>query len=336
MRTTPSRLLAAVALLVALAATAAGCGGSSSGSSGDKLGLVAYSTPKEAYAALIPAFQKTADGKGVTFNQSYGASGDQSRAVDGGLPADVVEFSLEPDITRLVDSGLVDKSWNQNQYKGMLTNSVVVLATRKGNPKNIKTWEDLTKPGVQVITPNPFTSGGARWNVMAAYGSQITQGKSDQEATAFLGKLFKNVAVQDKAARDSLATFTGGKGDVLIAYENEAIAAQQAGEKLDYTIPPQTILIENPVAVTKDSKSKDKADAFVKFLYTPQAQGIFASKGYRPVVKSAPGAGKFPKPRNQFTIQKFGGWETVSKKFFDPDNSVMATIEKGLGVSTSK
>jgi sulfate/thiosulfate transport system substrate-binding protein len=295
---------------------------------------VAYSTPKEAYGALIPAFQKTPDGKGATFTQSYGASGDQSRAVDGGLPADVVEFSLEPDITRLVDGGIVDKGWNQNQYKGMLTNSVVVLATRKGNPKHITKWEDLVKPGVQVITPNPFTSGGARWNVMAAYGSQIAQGKSDQEATAFLGKLFKNVAVQDKSARDSLATFTGGKGDVLIAYENEAIAAQQAGEKLDYTIPPQTILIENPIAVTKDAGSK--ADAFVKFLYTPQAQGIFASKGYRPVVKSAPGASKFPTPKDEFTIQKFGGWSTVSKKFFDPDNSVMATIEKGLGVSTSK
>ncbi|HEY0631709.1 MAG TPA: sulfate ABC transporter substrate-binding protein, partial [Thermoleophilaceae bacterium] len=311
-----SRLLAVVVALTALIAVVAGCGGSSSGSGGGgKLSLVAYSTPKEAYGALIPAFQKTPGGKGVTFTTSYGASGDQSRAVDAGQPADVVEFSLEPDITRLVDSGLVDKSWNQNQYKGMLTNSVVVLATRKGNPKHIKTWEDLVKPGVQVIVPNPFTSGGARWDVMAAYGSQIAQGKSDQEATAFLGKLFKNVAVQDKSARDSLATFTGGKGDVLVAYENEAIAAQQAGEKLDYTIPPQTILIENPIAVTKDAGSK--ASAFVKFLYTPQAQGIFASKGYRPIVKSAPGASKFPTPKNEFTIQKFGGWAEVSKKFFD-------------------
>jgi sulfate transport system substrate-binding protein len=339
-KTIPGRLIAALALVAALAAVVAGCGGSSSGSGGSggggKLSLVSYSTPKEAFGELIPAFGKTPEGKGVTFNQSYGASGDQSRAVDGGLPADVVEFSLEPDITRLVESGLVDKGWNQNQYKGMVTNSVVVLATRPGNPKGIKTWEDLTKPGVQVITPNPFTSGGARWNVMAAYGSQTAQGKSDQEATDFLGKLFKNVAVQDKSARDSLATFTGGKGDVLIAYENEAIAAKQAGEKLDYVIPAQTIRIENPIAVTTDSKNKEKAEAFVKFLYTPQAQGIFAGKGYRPVVKGAPGAAKFPKPKSEFTIQKFGGWEEVSKKFFDPDNSVMATIEKGLGVSTAK
>src|SRR3954451_16566437 len=332
MRKLLPRFLVVAVAAAALAAVVAGCGGSSS--SDNKLSLVAYSTPKEAYAALIPAFQKTPQGKDITFSQSYGASGDQSRAVDGGLKADVVEFSLEPDITRLVDSGLVDKSWNQNQYKGMVTDSVVVLATRKGNPKHIKTWEDLVKPGVQVITPNPFTSGGARWNVMAAFGSQTAQGKTEPQATAFLGELFKNVAVQDKSARDALSTFTGGKGDVLIAYENEAIAAQQAGQKLDYTIPPQTILIENPVAVTKDAGSR--ADAFVKFLYTPQAQAIFASKGYRPVVKSAPGASKFPVPKDLFTIQKFGGWAEVTKKFFDPDNSVMATIEKGPGVSTSK
>src|SRR3954453_22846473 len=208
-----TKIVSFMALLAASAVLAA-CGGSSSGGSGS-ISLVAYSTPKEAYAALIPAFNKTPDGKGVTFSQSYGASGDQSRAVDGGLPADVVEFSLEPDVTRLVDSGLVDQSWNQNQYKGMVTNSVVVLATRKGNPKNIKSWNDLTKPGVQVITPNPFTSGGARWNVMAAYGSQIEQGKSETEAVDYLKAMFKNVAVQDKSARDALATFTGGKGDVL-------------------------------------------------------------------------------------------------------------------------
>src|SRR3954454_1359124 len=235
MRTLPSRpifrLVALAALVAALAAVVAGCGGSSSASDGDKLSLVAYSTPKEGDEALIPAFNKTTEGKGVTFNQSYGASGDQSRAVDGGLPADVVEFSLESDVTRLVDSGLVDKSWNANQYKGMVTDSVVVLAVRKGNPKNIKGWADLVKPGVSVITPNPFTSGGARWNIMAAYGSQIAQGKTDAEATAYLKQLFQHVSVQDKAARDALQTFSGGKGDVLISYENEAITAQQKGEK---------------------------------------------------------------------------------------------------------
>src|SRR3954463_3047413 len=334
MRKILPRLLAVAALTAVIAAVVAGCGGSSS--SGNKLSLVAYSTPKEAYGALIPAFQKTPQGKDVTFTQSYGASGDQSRAVDGGLKADVVEFSLESDVTRLVDSGLVDKSWNQNQYKGMVTDSVVVLTVRKGNPKGIKTWEDLTKPGVSVITPNPFTSGGARWNIMAAYGSQIEQGKSDAEAQAFLKSLFDNVAVQDKSARDALATFTGGKGDVLISYENEAIAAQQAGEDVDYVIPPQTILIENPIAVTKDGDKKDAAKAFVKYLYTPEAQGIFASKGYRPVVKGAPGADKFKAPKDQFTIQKFGGWAVGTDKFFAPDKGIVAGIEKDLGVSTAK
>src|SRR3954463_2776062 len=330
------RILAPLLLLAAVVATAAvgvGCGGSSSGSP-DKIGLVAYSTPKEAYGALIPAFQKTSQGKGVTFTQSYGPSGDQSRAVESGLGADVVAFSLEPDVTRLVDAGLVDKSWNATPTKGMVTDSVVVLTTRKGNPKNIKGWADLVKPGVEVITPNPFTSGGARWNVMAGYGAQLEQGKSETEAVDYLKSLFKNVAVQDKSARDALATFTGGKGDVLIAYENEAIAAQQAGEDIDYTIPPQTILIENPVATTKDAS--DKATAFVKFLYTPEAQGIFASKGYRPGVKSGPGAEQFTNPTELITIQKFGGWDTVTDKFFDEDKGIMAGIEKDLGVSTSK
>ena len=328
------RLLTAIALLTALTAIAAGCGGSSSASDGNKLSLVAYSTPKEAYAALIPAFRKTPAGKDIEFSQSYGASGDQSRAVDGGLPADIVEFALESDVTRLVDSGLVADDWNANQYKGMVTDSVVALVVRKGNPKHITKWEDLLEPGTQVITPNPFTSGGARWNIMAAYGSQIAQGKSETEAVDFLKKLFDNVVVQDKSARDALATFTGGKGDVLISYENEAIAAQQAGEDVDYVIPPQTILIENPIAVTKDAP--DSAKEFVKYLYTPEAQGIFASKGYRPVVKSAPGADKFEAPHTLFDIQKFGGWAAVTDKFFDEDKGIVAGIEKNLGVSTSK
>jgi sulfate/thiosulfate transport system substrate-binding protein len=326
------RLVVLLALL-ALAAVGAGCG-SSSGGSGNKVSLVAYSTPKEAYGALIPAFNKTPAGRGTTFTQSYGASGDQSRAVESGLGADIVAFSLEPDITRLVKDGLVDQSWNQNAHKGMVTDSVVVLAVRKGNPKHIKGWNDLVKPGVEVITPNPFTSGGARWNVMAAYGSQIAQGKTETQATGYLTQLFKNVTVQDKAARDALQTFSGGKGDVLISYENEAITAQQKGEKLDYVIPDQTILIENPIAVTKDAKNAAKAKAFVNYLWTAPAQKIFAAKGYRPVISRLVDRKKFPQPKQLFTIQRFGGWSTVSDKFFDKQKGVMAGIEKGLGVPT--
>ena len=325
---------AILAVVVALLAVA--CGGTSDaaneGSQGGKLTLVAYSTPQEAYEAIIPAFQKTAEGKGVEFEQSYGASGEQSRAVEAGLLADVVEFALDSDITRLVDAGLVDSDWNQNEYKGILTDSVVSFVVRKGNPDDIQTWDDLLKPGVEVVTPNPFTSGGARWNIMAAYGAQIKQGKSKEEAVAYLNELFQHVAVQDASARDALQTFTGGKGDVLLSYENEAITAQQKGENVDYVIPDQTILIENPVAVTTDGPQS--ATDFVKFLYSDEAQKIFGEKGYRPVVKSVAEQFDYKTPSTLFTIQDFGGWDTVKDEFFDPENGIVAKIEVSLGVST--
>jgi ABC-type molybdate transport system substrate-binding protein len=188
------------------------------------LTLVAYSTPREAYGQIIPLFQKTAAGKDVSFEQCYGSSGEQSRAVIAGLAADVVALSLEPDVTDLVAKGLVDKSWNKGFYKGMVTTSVVVFAVRDGNPKKIRNWSDLIKPGVEVLTPNPLTSGGARWNVMAAYGAQRKLGKTDKQAQDYLLKLFQHVTVQDKSARESLQTFLGGKGDVLLANENEAFS----------------------------------------------------------------------------------------------------------------
>jgi sulfate/thiosulfate transport system substrate-binding protein len=328
------RLIARLGIAaVALGAT---IGIAACGSSGSSLNLVAYSTPQQVYEqSLEPGFKDTSDGKDVDFSNSFGASGDQSRAVESGQPADVVEFSLQPDMQRLVDAGIVAADWDKNQYKGNVTDSVVALVVRKGNPKHITGWNDLVKPGVEVITPNPFTSGGARWNVMAAYGSQIAQGKSDQQATDYLTKLFHNVSVQDKSARDALQTFTGGKGDVMIAYENEAITAQKKGEKVDYIVPDQTILIENPIAVSKDGPNTDKAKAFASYLTTPPAQKIFASNGYRPVIKSLVDKKKFPTPKQLFTIQKFGGWDTVMTKFFDKEKSVMADIEKGLGVSTA-
>jgi sulfate/thiosulfate transport system substrate-binding protein len=336
MRTKGIGILVALAALV-VTGVVAGCGSSSSasgGGGGGKLSLVAYSTPQEAYDQLIPAFQKTTAGKGVTFSQSYGASGDQSRAVANGLPADVVEFSLQPDVTKLVDAGLVSSSWNQDQWHGFVTDSVVALVVRKGNPKNIHTWADLVKPGVQVIEPNPFSSGGARWNVMAAYGAQIKQGKTPAQALAYLTQFFKHVVVQDKSARDALQTFTSGKGDVLVSYENEAITAQQKGKAVDYVIPDQTILIQNPIAVTKDAKGS--ARAFVSFLHTPAAQKIFAAKGYRPVDPELVNKSRFPTPSGLFTIDQFGGWAKVMKDFFDPDSGSVAKIEQGLGVSTAK
>jgi sulfate transport system substrate-binding protein len=324
------------ALLLAATALAAGCGGQSDSSSGGskKLTLAAYSTPKEAYAKLIPAFQKTAAGKGVQFDQSYAASGEQERAVEGGLPADLVALSLEPDVSKLVKAGLVDKSWNSGADKGFVTNSVVTLAVRKGNPKHIRTWDDLLKPGVEVITPNPFTSGGAKWNIMAAYGAQLEAGKSQAEALAYVKKLLTKVPVLDKSAREALQTFSSGKGDVLIAYENEALTAQDKGEKLDYVTPDATILIQNPAAVVNKTKNPKAADAFLKFLRTDEAQKIFASEGYRSVNPALVDAKKYPKPAKLFEVGKLGGWPKVNDEFFDPSSGQIAKIFQAQGKST--
>ncbi len=338
--TRTNRSLAPLAALIAMVVPAA-CGGTSDSSGGGgggdstKLTLVAYSTPEEAYKELIPAFNKTPEGKGVSFDQSYASSGEQSRAVEGGLPADVVEFSLEPDITRLVDAGLVDEDWNQNVYDGFVTDSVVVFMVRKGNPTNIKTWDDLIKDDVEVLEPNPFTSGGAKWNIMAAYGAQLEQGKTEDEAKDYLAKLFDHVPVLDKSARESLQTFSSGKGDVLLGYENEAILAQQQGEEVDYIVPDETLLIENPIAVVNESEEPEKSKAFVDFLHTPGAQEIFVGKGYRPVVDGVPGADGFPTPAKLFEIDKFGGWGAVNDTFFEPEKGVIAEIFKSQGKSTA-
>ncbi|MEA2348951.1 MAG: sulfate/thiosulfate transport system substrate-binding protein [Thermoleophilaceae bacterium] len=298
--------------------------------------LVAYSTPKAAYDAITPLWQATPDGSGVEVESSYGASGDQSRAVEAGLPADIVAFSLAPDIDRLVKAGLVASDWNSGPTKGMVTDSVVVLVVRKGNPKGIKTWDDVIKDGVAVIEPNPFTSGGARWNVMAAYGAWIKNGATEAQAVANLTALFKNIVVQDISARAALQTFIAGQGDVMLAYENEAIAAQASGQAdIDYIVPDQTILIENPAAVATGGDATEKAKSFLAFLTTPEAQNTYAAKGYRPVIADvlAQHADTFPQPSGLFTIEDLGGWTQVTTKFFDKTNGIVAGIEIGLGVT---
>ena len=334
----------ALLTLVLLALLAAGCGGSSDESvsvttaaagaeeSGGEIALVAYSTPRDAYGRLTEAFAETPEGEGVEFDQSYGSSGEQSRAVEAGLQADVVAFSLEPDMTRLVEAEIVDAGWNAGEHAGMVTESVVVFIVRKGNPKGITGWDDLTAEGVEVITPNPFTSGGARWNVMAGYGAQLEGGATREEATQYLRDLFANVSVQDKSARESLTTFAGGKGDVLLAYENEAIFAQRNGQDLDYVVPDETILIENPIAVTTDASPA--AVRFLEYLRTDDAQKIFGEEGYRPVVDSVADAFDFPQPANLFTIADLGGWEKVQDEFFDRETGIMAGIQRELGQPT--
>jgi sulfate/thiosulfate transport system substrate-binding protein len=325
-------VLRIVAAALTFAALVTGCGGvSEAAGDGAKLTLVAYSTPREVYAQLTRDFAKTDAGQGVSFDESYGSSGEQSRAVEQGLSADVVAFSLAPDVDRLVESGQVAESWAGDEYNGMVTSSVVVFAVRKGNPKAIKTWDDLVKDGVEVIEPNPFTSGGARWNVMAAYGAQRKLGKTHEQAVEYLGELFRHVSVQDKSARESLQTFTGGKGDVLLAYENEAILAQEKGEDLDYVVPDQTILIENPVAVTKDAP--EQASAFLDYIRSEEAQRVFGKAGYRPVNKALADEFQFPMPPGLFAIADVGGWPEVQKRFFDREDGIMAGIQREVGAA---
>jgi sulfate transport system substrate-binding protein len=291
-----------------------------------KLALVAYSTPRDAYGQLTSAFQKTAVGKDVSFSQSYGASGEQSRAVASGLNADIVAFSLAPDISALVQKKLVPQNWNKGKFRGMVTRSVVVFVVRDGNPKKIKTWNDLLKAGVQIVTPNPFTSGGARWNVMAAYGGALRAGKTAKQAETYLAQMWKHVVAQPASAREGLQTFLAGRGDVFLAYENEALFAQQHGQSVQFVIPKATILIENPIAVTSTSQHKAQARAFINFLRTKPAQRIFAQNGYRPVIKGVTQGLNFPNRPQLFTIKYVGGWGKIEKKFFDPRSGVMAKI----------
>ena len=332
------KLTLIVLLTAALAAPAvpAALASSSVKHGGGHVSLVAYSTPNVAFGKLISAFQATSAGKGVSFDQSYGASESQAKSVIAGLPADIADFSLAPDMDSLVKSGLVDRSWSQNRYGGIVTRSVVVFVLRNGNPKHLRTWDDLIKPGVQVVTANPFTSGGARWNILAAYGSQLREGKKPGAATDYLLKLFHNVVSQDTSGRNALNTFLSGRGDVLLTYENEAKLAQQQGKPVYYLIPKATIRIENPFAILKRSQGNTAAQAFYKFAFSKQGQQVWAQNGYRPVDVSVYNQFKsqFPIRPQLFTVDYLGGWNKVIPQFFDPQNGIMARIERSLGVST--
>jgi len=300
------------------------------------LSVVAYSIPTSVFPKLISAYQATPQGQGVKFAASFAASEVQSKAVAAGLPADVVNFSISTDMDRLVQSGQVAKSWDANRYQGIVSKSVVVFVLRNGNPKHIRTWDDLVKPGVQVVFPNPFSSGGARWDVMAAYGAQLREGKTPKQAVAYLQNLFRHNVSQDTSGRNALNTFLSGRGDVLLDYESDAKLAQSQGRPVFYLIPKATLQIETPLAAVNGSNYV-AAKAFVNWLYTPAAQAIWAQNGFRSVVPSVEKKylAQFPPRPQLFKIAYLGGWARVNAQFFDPTNGTVAKIEQGLGVSTS-
>jgi len=326
-------LSALVALVAACASPAAQVGPTSAPAS--HLSLIGYSTPQEAYTQHIPAFQQTTAGQGVAIAPSFGASGTQTQAVINGLDADVVALSLESDVNKLVTAGIVAPDWNQDAYHGMVTDSVVVLVVRKGNPKNIHDWPDLLQPGVDVVTPDAFQSGGAKWNLLAAYGAHVKQGGSPEAGRAYLKDLLGHVNVQPASAREAMTTLVSGKGDALIAYENEAITAQHASQPVDYMVPTSTILIENPIAVTKTSQNPTAAKAFVEYLRGADGQRLWGRLGYRPVVQDMARefTASFPVPAGLFTIADLGGWPSVDKQFFDRDNGMVSQILQELGRS---
>ncbi|WP_028660366.1 sulfate ABC transporter substrate-binding protein [Nocardioides insulae] len=327
-----------VAGLVGLGLVLAGCGGADGAASGDEtISIVGYAVPEAANKAIAAEFTQTPEGDGVGFRTSYGASGDQSRAVVEGLDADYVHLSVGSDVDRLEEEGLVDPSWDQGENKGIVSTSIVVLAVRDGNPKNIQGWDDLIKPGVEIVTPNPASSGSARWNALAAWGHIVKNGGTEAEGTAYLDKLFANVVSLTNSGRDATTAFLDGTGDVLLAYENEAILAAQNDEGFEYVIPETTVLIENPGAVLKDASAPSQD--WLDFVLGTEGQKQFALTGFRPVNTAEPGVVDFealglepadiegaPDPEDPFpavphllTLEKdFGGpgWDAVKDELF--------------------
>jgi sulfate transport system substrate-binding protein len=329
-------------LLVAIVTTGCSSGAQSTEASatdapatgGDvKLTLAGYTTPREAYGEIIPLFQahwKEKTGQTVTFEESYQGSGAQSRAVVEGFEADVVALSLEADIIRIEKAGLITHDWRSKPYGGMVSTSVVAFAVREGNPKNIQDWADLAQPDLEILTPNPKTSGGAMWNVLALYGA-AKRGHvdgftaDDTGAQDFLLTVLQNVSIMDKAARESITTFDKGVGDVAITYENEVLVGQKAGINYELVLPSSTIQIDNPLAVVDTYADKhgtrEVAEAFVDFLFTKEAQEIFAKHGLRspdPEVAAAT-ADTYPAIEDLFTIEEFGGWADATPTFFGDD-----------------
>lgn len=330
------RTAAAIAATATVLAACSGGGASDVAGAGKKdaettLNLVAYAVPEPGWSKIIPAFEATPAGKDLTVTTSYGASGDQSRAVADGKPADLVNFSVEPDVTRLVKANKVAADWNADVTKGIPFGSVVSLVVRKGNPKNIKGWDDLLQPGIEVVTPSPLSSGSAKWNLLAPYAFKSNGGQDQQAGLDYIGKLVtEHVKTRPGSGREATDVFLQGTGDVLISYENEAINIKRQGKDVEYINPAQTFKIENPVAVVTTSAHADKAAALKNFLFTPEGQKIWAEAGFRPVDPAVASdfAKDFPTPEKLWTIADLGGWKTVDSALFDKENGAITTIYK--------
>ncbi|HEY9829818.1 MAG TPA: sulfate ABC transporter substrate-binding protein [Stenomitos sp.] len=345
-----SLFLVGVSLSVAISACSGGGGNSTTASSNSassgasqkkdvEVTLVSFAVTKAAHDQIIPKFVeqwKKDHNQNVKFKQSYGGSGSQTRAVIDGLEADVVHLALALDTKKIEKAGLIQPGWEQEAPNdSIVSKSVGAIVTREGNPKNISTWADLAKPGVQVITANPKTSGGARWNFLAFWGAVTKTGGDETKALNFTKQVLKNVPVMPKDAREATDVFfKQGQGDALINYENEMILAKQQGENLPYVVPDVNISIDNPIAVVDKNVDKhgtrEVAEAFVKFLYTPEAQREFAKVGFRPVDPTVEKEveSQFPKIKTLFTVKDLGGWDKVQKQFFD-DGAVFDKIQAG-------
>lgn len=327
-----------IGMSLSIAIAACGGGNGAGGQGGDvQLNLISFAVTKAPHDEIIPLFVKNwqqQHNQNVTFNQSYGGSGTQARAVIDGLEADIVHLALALDVERIEQAGLIEPGWEKEApYGGIVTKSVAALVTREGNPKGIKTWADLAKDDVSVITANPKTSGGARWNFLGLWGSVTQTGGDDAKAQQFADQVFANTPVLPRDARESTDVFfKQGQGDVLINYENEMILAEQQGQKVPYVVPEVNISIDNPVAVVDENVdrrgTREVAEAFVEFLYTPEAQKIFAKYGFRPVEPSVGEevAEQFPKIATLFTAQDMGGWDEIQKKFFE-DGAIFDKIQ---------
>ena len=305
-----------------------------------ELTLVAYAIPKTAHDAIIPKFveqwKKDHGGQTVTFKQSYGGSGTQTRAVIDGLEADVVHLALAGDTNKLVKAGLVNDGWDTKvPNNGIVAKTVAVITTREGNPKNIKSFNDLARDDVKWVTANPKTSGVARWNFLALWNASLKSGADEAKTKEFVTKAFKNVAVLTKDAREATDAFSKqGQGDALINYENEIILAKGKGEKLAYTVPDVNVSIDTPIAVVDKNVDKhgtrEAAEGFVKFLFTPEAQQEFVKLGYRPIDSAAAGqketTDRFPAVKTLSSIKDYGGWDDFQKKFFE-DGAIFDQIE---------